>query len=387
MRSLRNPLYLAWRALRASPGRAGALTLGVAVAAFLPLFTWLAGDLAQLRLMQRAESTPVVVGAPGSAFDLTLASLYFRGQVFSTIQASQRSALQSVGGLVAVPLHLGHRAGGAPVVGTSPEYLEHRGLSLARGRPAALLGELIAGAQVADALGLQPGDLLRAELDNPYDVAGATPLQLKVVGVLRSSGTPDDGALFVDVRTTWALDGALHGHQEVEEPDALGRDERNLQASPELFINSEVQGDDWDDFHLHGHEGLQPLSAVLVFPGNAKAHDLVLAQVDQEPTLQAARPVQVVGRVLDVLLRIQEGLMAYFAVVLLATLGMLVAVTSLSMRLRRSELELLRRMGSSPGVIPLMLGAELLWVLGVALTCAVGLSAIGLALLDGLLTG
>ena len=43
---------------------------------------------------------------------------------------------------------------------------------------------------------------------------------MKVVGVLSPVATPDDEAVFVDVKTAWVIAGLAHGHDDVTAPGA-----------------------------------------------------------------------------------------------------------------------------------------------------------------------
>jgi hypothetical protein len=45
-----------------------------------------------------------------------------------------------------------------PIVGTTLDYFEFRGLQIARGRQLAVLGDCVLGARVAKSLALKPGD-------------------------------------------------------------------------------------------------------------------------------------------------------------------------------------------------------------------------------------
>ena len=51
-----------------------------------------------------------------------------------------------------------------------------------------------------------------------FDVAGTFPLKMKVVGVLAPTGTADDEAVFVDLKTAWVIAGLAHGHTDVTAP-------------------------------------------------------------------------------------------------------------------------------------------------------------------------
>jgi putative ABC transport system permease protein len=363
MSTLRHALFLAFQVLRASPGRSIVLVLGLTVALFLPLVTSMVGQAVESRLMSRARSSPVLLGHKGNEFDLVMNALYFRGQVRDPIPMRARDEVAAAGYGTAVPLYLAYSAGGAPLVGTSLAYFEQRDLELVDGRLPAILGEAVAGAGVAQAYALEPGDKLRTDLTNLYNLAGSYPLVLHITGVLAPTDTPDDDALFTDVKTTWVLDGYIHGHTEVTRDDALNpeaEEGENLEATAAVFIVSEIDSKNLDSFHLHGDAGEGALSSVLVFPEDARAHDQLIGDYALEERYQAVIPERVVGTILGIVLRVREGLELYFGLVAGSTAAFFGLVIVLSLRLRRAELMLMRRLGCSRATIAANVGAEIL---------------------------
>ena len=390
MSSLGHATLLAWWYLRSAPARTTVLVSCTALALFLPLFTALAAERVETALMSRARASPVLIGHQGNEFDLTMNGLYFRGKVRDPIPFGTAAAVEARGYGDAVPLYVTHSAGGAPVVGTTLAYLEHRKLATAEGRMPAVLGEVVAGAGVAREFNLSAGDTVRSDLTNLYNIAGAYPILLKVTGVLAPNGTPDDTAFFADVKTTWVLDGTLHGHdtvtrEQVLNPDA--EDGENLEATAAIFMFQEITEENRGSFHLHGTTDGLPVSSVLVFPPNAKAHDQLLGDYALHDELQAVRPVRVVRTILGIILRVQEGLTLYFAAIAASTLAFFVLVLSLSLRLRHSELLLMQRIGSSRSMVALMVGVEVLMVVSAAVAAAAGATGLGLGLLDAVLAG
>ena len=370
-------VYLALRYLAASPGRTAVLIGGLAVALFLPLFTNQAAEQLGDALQARARSTPVLIGATGNEFDLTLGALYFGGQVRQTIPFSARRDAARYG--AAVPLHVASTISGSPLVATDLDYLRLRELSVAAGRTPALLGEVVAGAAVAEAFQLSVGDTVRSDLTNLYNLAGAYPALLSVVGVLAPSQTPDDAAFFADTRTGWLLEGRLHGHEALSEQTVLDPEaEGNLEATAALLLFTELTEDNRSEFHFHGDVESLPISAVLVFPDSVRQHDQLLGDYALRDELQAIRPEEVIARILGVVLRLKAGLSVYTAVVGVSTVAFLALVLSLSLRLRHRELSLMRRIGCSRWTIPSMIAAELSVVLLCAAALAAALNAVAL---------
>jgi putative ABC transport system permease protein len=341
---LRHSLFLAVRHQLSAPGRTAVLMLGTIVALFLPLFTFFAATRIEKTLLSRAESSPVLLGYKGNEFDLTLSTLYFQGHVRDPIRAAVRLEVEQRDYGIAVPVYVNHTAGGTPIVGTSLEYLEVRGLALAEGRTPALLGEIVAGAEVARDFHLEVGDRVRSDLTNLYNIAGAYPQLLEVVGILGRNESPDDDVFFADVATVWMLDGSFHGHEEVTRDAALNPDAEegeNLEGTAAIFMFNEITDENRGSFHLHGDESELPLSSVLVFPKDQKAHDQLLGDYVLKDTLQAIEPVQVVRTILGIVLKAREGLRAYFLLVAISTVSFFALVLSLTLRLRQREITLI----------------------------------------------
>ena len=419
MKSLGDALFLATRSLRAAPWRSWILVFGTAVAVFLPLFTFRAAALLEKALLARAEASPILIGQKGDEFDLTMNALYFRGQVAETLPFGERRMLSQYG--LALPLYVAYSVSGTPLVGTSIEYFEARGLELASGRLPALLGEVVAGAEAAAEFDLEPGDRVRSDLTNLYNLAGSYPLLLDVVGVLEPNGSPDDAAFFADVKTGWMLDGRLHGHQEVTGDlieGAVGEDEvpesdgsegeaaadsstdsvadssaprrgaeepEHVEATAAIFLFAEFTAANRDSFHMHGSVDEAPVSSFLVLPRDQRAHDQLLGEMALGESYQAVRPVEVIRAVLEIVLRLRDGLSAYFGLVAFSTAAFFGLVVALTLRLRRDEMTLMRRLGCGRFRIAALVGAEVAMVVAAAVLLALVGAEIGLRVIDAAL--
>ena len=362
---MRHAFFLAARYLRSSPLRTAILVVCTAIALYLPVVTYFASEMLSENLRSRGEDTPILIGSRGNEFDLTMNSLYFRGQIGQSIPMSVLAdvAQQNLG--AAVPLYVSHSASRMPLVGTNIEYFTVRDLRVAEGRSFAVLGEVVVGAQIAEDFGLLLGDKIRSDMKNLYNISGAYPMVLEVVGILEPSGDQDDRAFFADVKTIWALDGFFHGHDEVTADNSLPLDtteETNLEATAAIFMFPEINEDNRNQFHMHGDQSQLPLSAVAVFPRSQKEHDILLGEMALSKLYQAVRPSQVVETILNIVLRIHEALLVYFGALLVSTMAFFALVLSLSLQLRRSELQLMKRIGGSQQTIAAMVAAEVVIV-------------------------
>ncbi|MEA3275248.1 MAG: ABC transporter permease [Pseudomonadota bacterium] len=371
-------LYIAWKYLSFSKARTLTLVACVTLIAVLPLSLELLLSESERQLASRAESTPLLVGTKGSALDLVMSSLYFSDEVPELISMAEAEAVMDSGLALPVPLYIRFRARGYPIVGTSLDYFEFRGLRIAEGRNLAMLGECVLGAAVAEELGLAPGDSLLSSPETLFDLAGIYPLKMRIVGVLERSHTSDDRAVFVDVKTAWVIQGLVHGHQDVTavtDPTlVMDRSGGNVTATAKLVRYSEVTEDNLDSFHFHGDPAEYPLTAVIALPFDKKSSALLRGRyIGDEMTEQIVRPKEVIDSLLANIFRIKNLLDSVILVVAAATLMALALVFALSLRLRQREIETIFRLGCSRATIARLLGAEIVLILAMAGVLCAGL--------------
>ena len=362
-------LLLSWRHLVHHRGRTAIAVLCIATAAFLPLAADRLVSDYQAELPARARTTPLVAGAKGNRFALTMAALYFRPAELDTIPFAQLTALGREPGITAIPVHARFTARGVPVIGTGPEYWELRGLRAAAGSLPVRLGEVVLGAGAAAALELGPGDHLFSDPTDLYDLAVPPALRMSVCGVLAPTGTPDDDAVFVDVKTCWILEGLAHGHdtpQSIDPAKLAGAVDNRFDLGPAVIVYQEVTDQNVDSFHYHGDAAALPLTAIIVVPADDKARTLAKAKVNASAAWQMVTPTAVIDALMRVVFRI-KALFDGFAVVLGAsTAAMLTLQLLLSVKLRRGEMVTLNRIGCSPGTVAALYAVELLLMVAVA---------------------
>jgi putative ABC transport system permease protein len=198
-------LYLAWQYIRFNKFKTLILVASITLIAILPLALQVLLTESERQLLNRAESTPLLVGAKGSALDLAMNSLYFDDEVpeLMTMDAAER--IYDTDLALPIPLYVRFQARGLPIVGTSFDYFDFRKLTIADGHPLTMLGDCVLGAKAAAKLGIGPGDSLVSSPENLFDLAGVYPLKMKVAGVLAENHTADDLAIFVDIKTAWVI--------------------------------------------------------------------------------------------------------------------------------------------------------------------------------------
>ena len=358
-------LYIAWKYLSFNKVKTATLVGCILLIAFLPIALEFLLNESEEQLLSRAVSTPLVVGARGSSLDLVMNTLYYGEEVpeLITMEAAQQVAMSGLA--LPIPMYVRFRARGHPIVGTTLDYLDFRGLQVSKGQSLALLGDCIVGAAAAEALQLKPGDSLVSSPENLFDLAGVYPLKMKVVGILEKSHTSDDLAVFVDLKTAWIIQGLLHGHEDLskaKDPQViLKQEEKNIVGSAKVYEYTEITEDNIESFHFHGDPGIYPITAVMVVPRDDKSETILRGRyLSKEESHQIVKPEEVIDTLLQNIFRIKNVLDAVISVVGLATVLALLLVFALSLRLRQREMQTIFRLGCRRMTIARLVAAEIL---------------------------
>lgn len=161
-----------------------------------------------------AEKFDLIVTARGSDTTMMLAAVYLEpaivpllgGETFAEVAAADHVNF-------AAPIAFGDNYQGAPVVGTTPDFVAHlAGGDLAEGRGLVDMFDAVAGAYATAEVGdvIEPthgveGTVLEA--DNETHGVGYT-----VTGRLPPTGSPWDRAYLVSVESVWEIHGLGDGH-------------------------------------------------------------------------------------------------------------------------------------------------------------------------------
>ncbi|MEM9341505.1 MAG: FtsX-like permease family protein [Pseudomonadota bacterium] len=294
---------------------------------------------------ESASKFDLIVGAPGSELTLMLAAVYLRpsavqlvdGEVYEAVASHPRTVF-------AAPLAFGDSYAGAPVVGTTADFVEHLGDGVLEGRVFDDPFEAVAGAGVPVEIGevFVPlhgvGDQAEAGLHDD---------EITVVGRLPVTGSPWDHAILTPVEGVWLVHGLADGH------------------APE---NAGQIGPPFDAAYFPG------TPAIVVRGDGLGGTYMLQTQFSQRADTMAFFPGAVLSRLYGVMgdVRNAMSLMATVTQVLVA-LGVLTGLFILT-RLYARQLALLR-----------VLGASTRFVLAVVWSYSVVLLALGTVL--GVLVG
>jgi putative ABC transport system permease protein len=371
-------LYLAWRYLTYNKIKTCVLVACITTIAALPLSLEILLKESERQLALRAKSSPLLIGAKGSALDLVMNSLYFNDEMPEPIEMAAVEQVMDTGLAAPIPLYVRFYARGFPIVGTTLDYFEFRQLQIEQGEQFGMLGQCVIGAGVARQLDLQPGDFMISSPETLFDIAGTYPLKMKITGVLAPSHSADDLAVFVDIMTSWVIQGLGHGHQDVttttDSSVILKKNAGNVTANAKLLQYAEITSENIDSFHLHGDENSFPLTSVLVIPNNQKSSTILQGRyLEKQTPYQVVKPKEVIDTLLATIFKIRNVLDAVIVLVGMTTLLALALVFSLSLRLREREIDVIFKLGCSRATIARLMGAEIFVILVISSTVCLGL--------------
>jgi putative ABC transport system permease protein len=368
-------LYLAWRYLAYHKLKTLILVFSITLIMFLPTGLKVLVSQSADALTSRAAATPLIVGAKGSPLELVLNSLYLESDTPATMRYAESQRVTESGLALAIPLYTRFQSRKNPIVGTTLDYLDFRDLQIITGRRMAMLGECVVGAQAAQALAVGPGDHVLSSPESVFDIAGVYPLKMRVVGVLAPADTPDDRAIFVDLKTAWIIEGLAHGHQNMNKPEAaagvLRREDNVVIANASVVQYNEITADNADSFHFHGDPGTFPVTAVIAVPKDKKSAALLRGRyMAAEEAVQILRPLRIMEELLATILTVQSYVVAAVIIISLSTFATAILVFILSLRLRKREINTMHVIGGSRRHVMGIMAAEIVLVLTASILLA-----------------
>tara|TARA_E500000318_G_scaffold17776_2_gene18203 strand:+ start:71007 stop:72266 length:1260 start_codon:yes stop_codon:yes gene_type:complete len=238
-----------------------------------------------------------------------------------------------------VPTQLGDSYLDAPVMGTDESFFESfqpaqgTGWALATGVYFDEPFQVVVGADASARLGLSLGDTISLEHGAPRSEGGHThdEFSFEVVGVLESTGTAHDRAIFTSLDSSWII----HAHDRREAIFGHG-----ITTSIDDLIHEDMK-----------------ITAVYASLGDRKgALVQVLSALLRDPNWTVASPADTVGNLFSIVSNIDQVLLAMaIAVMLSSGVSILLALYN-SMEQRRKQIAVLRVLGASrPRVFSMVL--------------------------------
>jgi putative ABC transport system permease protein len=345
----------------------------------------------EARFEEEGQAFDLVVGPKGSPLQLVLGSVYFLDSAIGRVPLEDYNKIKADSEWVEAvfPIGLGDTYEGFRIVGTTPELLQHEWVS-ATGRvrkPFTLAGgrrfekpmEAVLGAVVAHQTGLQLGDTfvsIHGSIALSEDMAefdhGAHPYT--VVGILETSGSPFDRAIYCSIESVWEAHGG-HGHLHEE-----GDDHDHPEAGTAAADRTETGVDPHTD-ELDASNSISSMLVQLHSPGQRFEYE---PWINENTNSMAVVPINVISDFFNDFLDPIKGLMIGigYLVVVISALSILIGLY-LSIIQRKRDLAIMRALGASSyeifGAVLIeafwvtILGIAAGWVFGNAVTFLLGI--------------
>lgn len=306
------------------------------------------------RFEEESQAFDLVVGAKGSPLQLVLSTVYFMDAATGIIDIDlwHRFEEDKENVQAAYPINLGDTYAGYRIVGTVPALFQHKWVNsygverapftLAEGRYFEQPMEVVLGALVAQQAGLKVGDTFVSVHGN-IDMSEMTSLgnlvqdhsdmPYKVVGILKSSNSPFDRAIYTPLESTWH---AHEGHMETA-------------AGEPIDVRTKI-------------------SAVLLQLDSPGSRWTYQETIRETTNAMAAIPIDEIAKLYDQLLgTVKTVLMAIgYLVVVISAISIMIGLY-LSIQQRRRDLAIMRALGASSGEIfgSVLIEALLVTLLGI----------------------
>ncbi len=324
----------------------------------------------------------IVVGAKGSPLQLVLSSIYHLDIPTGNIAYTEYEAIAKDRQVrAAIPIGLGDNYRGYRIVGTTPEFfkLQKRGLgsqapvdlfSIAEGTLFQKDFEAVLGSEVARLSGMGIGGTF-AGAHGLVAVAGSAvhnEFPYRVVGVLASTGTSADRAVYTTLASVWKV----HDSEEASHAALFSEPEMDDEPVDENFA-----------FFAQAAEKqrVREVTAVLVQLHTAGRRLWFADEINTGTNAMAAIPINEMLRLYrQILAPMQRTLLAVaYLVVVVASLSILATLYQSAER-RRRDIAILRALGARRFEVfaLVLLESKLLAILGVAGGWLVGHGAIAL---------
>jgi putative ABC transport system permease protein len=318
----------------------------------------------------------LIVGAKGGSLQLALNTVFYLSEPIEVIpyeeylefipgSEGRQQEIQKIGGRIAeperkglfssytsggfaIPVCLGDYFGPFRVVATKREFFENlrygrsgeRQYEFAQGRnfeeynPEHGYFEAVLGAQVAATMDRQVGDTFKTNHGDPDGEGHGQ--EFTIVGILESTGTPNDRAAFINLEGFYLMEGHARAFEDEANPDAEKEnvEKQGSTQPPRLPLEK------------------RDLTAVLVKAGQPMFAVAMERPINKRLRTQAVSPVKEISNMIEnFVMPIRNALLALTIVVcVVSAISILVSIYN-SMNERRRDIAVMRALGARRGVI------------------------------------
>ncbi|OLS52047.1 FtsX-like permease family protein [Rhodovulum sulfidophilum] len=332
-----------------------------------------------------ADKFDLIVGAPGSATQLVLSSVFLQPAALPLMPGDTLIALSEDPRVAwAAPIGFGDFVSGYPVIGTTTTLVGNTTTGFAEGRAFAAEGQAVIGSAVDLSLGdsLVPTHGRVAEGGHAH--AG---IAYRVTGRLEPTGTPWDRAILVPIQAVWHVHG-LGGHASHDDHDHDHDHDHDALAAASADHDHDHDAEGHEAHKAHGEAAFDPdapldeswaageppgLPAILVKPNSiADAYRLRQEYRATGDTL-AVFPAEILTGLYAMLGDAKRVLVAVAIGAQVLVAAALLLVTVMQVGQRRRQIGALRAFGAPRGAVFGIVWLEMALLFGTGILCGFGL--------------
>ena len=357
---------LAIKSFRNRKFTTGLTVLSIALSVMLLLGIEKIRQGAETSFTNTLSGTDLIVGARSSPVQLLLYSVFHIGNPTNNMQRHSYEDIASHPQVEwTIPVSLGDSHKGYRVIGTTEQFYEHfrfaesQALQLEAGNWFSGTFDAVVGAEVAEAMGYQPGEkiiLAHGAGDESFITHSDKPFEIS--GVLKRTGTPVDRAVYVGLKSIDVMhakfDGTAHGHDP---------------------LMAHAQHHHWHNEEKHNRQtsNQSSLSAILVGLKSRSAAIAMQREINeyQLEALTAIMPGAVLVELWSMMNMVERILMIVSGLVVTLGLFSMLIILMTSTNERRREMAILRSVGARPVHIFGLIMGEVIFLTLLALVLGV----------------
>lgn len=321
------------------------LTASVAIISLLILLQ----EQFEKQFSSNIDGVDVVLGAQGSPLQLILSSVYQVDAPTGNISYDEAKVwMKHPFVKSAIPLAFGDNYRGFKIVGTTPEYLEKFGASVASGKIFSKELEVVVGSEIAKKLNIKVGDKFFGAHGDASEGEVHEEFEYVVSGIASPTGKVIDNLILSNVQSVWLMHDHEHEHSEAEENPAHG-EEGHVHFEGDEHEHEHHAHEDAHDHEEHEavSENGKEITAVLIKFKNKMGFVTWPRLIAQNTKMQAASPAVEINRLFS-LFGIGLEALQYLAygIMLISGISIFIALYN-TLKERKNEFALLRVSGAS----------------------------------------
>lgn len=349
------------------------IVMSVVISSSVALLSYNIAEQIRSGIVNTAAYYDMIVGPSGSSTQLAMNTMFFTDEPLGTISYDYVEMLNADDRVnTAIPFAMGDSFNSAKIVGTKPAFLD--GKDLREGEMFKERYEAVVGSAVAKDYGLKVGDKIVTSHGLSESGSAHESSPLTVVGILDTTKTSYDNAVFTDISTVWAV----HEHEDEDGHDG------EISHEDEDHGHEEPFADEADGVPAHGESGTVPVHgdvfnaekdtgntdgtdreneirtekgtvcAILVKSTGFSSYYSLSEELGRDSSLLVINPSTVLREVLDNVDMSRTVVYVLCVIILIMNVFVISTVTLLNMYDSKKEIALMRLIGVGTGKVNLL---------------------------------